>query len=76
MELARGKAEHLKRKNVTLRTQREDAEGTETTCRKLRACSLVEVCDFFVEVGESGFKRFSMVGVGGGGEVVGDSGAR
>ena len=35
-----------------------------------------EVCDFLVQVGESRFERLAMIGVGGGGEVVGNSRAR
>ena len=36
---------------------------------------LAEVGDFFVEVGESGFEGFAVVGMSGGGEIVGDAGA-
>jgi len=36
--------------------------------------SLAEVGDFFVEVGQGGFEGFAVVGVGGGGEVIGDAG--
>ena len=41
----------------------------------MRHVELAEVCDFFVEVGEGGFEGFAVVGVGGGGEVVGDADA-
>jgi nucleoside-diphosphate-sugar epimerase len=35
----------------------------------------VEFGDFFVEVGQGGFERFAVIGVGGGFEVVDDAGA-
>ena len=37
---------------------------------------LGEVGDFFVEVGQGGFQGFAVIGMRGGGEVVGDAGAR
>ncbi len=77
--LLRARAENSKRKALTQRAQRRhrgDTEDTETSCKELAACSLAEVGDFLVEVGQGGFERFAMVGVGGGSEVVGDAGAR
>jgi hypothetical protein len=59
-----------------------NAEGTEETPRTRRRLdenlgyALAEVGDFFVEVGEGGFQGFAMLGMGGGGEVVYDAGAR
>jgi hypothetical protein len=41
----------------------------------MRQVELGEVGDFFVEVGEGGFKGFAVVGVGGSGEVVGNADA-
>ncbi len=67
----RERAEDSKRKDLTQRTQRGDAEGAETSCTKCASLSLTEVGDFFVEVGESGFEGLAMVGMSGGGEVVG-----
>ena len=39
------------------------------------ACLLAEVGDFLVEVGESGFEGFAVLGVSGGREVIDDTGA-
>jgi len=69
-------AEELKRKDLTQRSQREYAEGTETTRKNWELISLVEVSDFFVEVGESGFERLAVVGMSGGRKVVGNASPR
>jgi hypothetical protein len=61
--------------NLT-RGHRVYARVEEPACRSVVACSLTEVGDFLVEVGEGGFEGLAMVGVGGVGEVVGDSRAR
>ena len=37
---------------------------------------LLQIGDFFVEVGEGGFERFAMLGMGGGSKVIHDAGAR
>ena len=36
---------------------------------------LAQFGDFLIEVGQRGFQGFSVVGVGGGGEIIGDAGA-
>ena len=52
-----------------------NTEGTEVGARRsLRR--LGERGDFFVEVGQGGFQGFAVIGVGSGGQVVGDAGAR
>jgi hypothetical protein len=53
------------------RRRKISPQRTQSTQRRLG-----QVGDFFVEVGEGGFEGFAVIGVGGGGEVVGDAGAR
>jgi hypothetical protein len=55
---------------------REKKKVKSTIGSRVAINCLAEVGDFFVEVGESGFERFAVVRVRGGGEVVHDTGAR
>ncbi len=63
---------------VSRKRQKEfNTEVTEKKKRRIHAdrdARLGQVGDFFVEVGESGFQGFSMVGVGCGSQIVGDAG--
>ena len=68
--------EKTRKENLNAEALEESARKAQTNYKRVAKSLLAEVGDFLVEVGQGGFERFAVLGVGSGGEIVHDADTR